>query len=155
DRGSRDHVAAQYMGWEWKKMLQACLVAWAATGERDHAATALKYFTALLDDLDAVGDGKGGDAAGSRDDAYSIRNLGYTALAYGWLHDAPGMTPELRARARQRWAASLAFFEHHGYHPHDPGSNYHAGYLIAATMIAIAQGGEAGDAGRALWRQVA
>jgi len=29
-----------------------------------------------------------------------------------------------------------------GYHPHDPGSNYHAGYLIAATLVAIAQGGE-------------
>jgi hypothetical protein len=155
DRGSRDHAGAQYMGSEWKKLLQACLVAWAATGAPDHADTALKYFTALLDDLDSIGDGKGGDKAGSRDAGYPIRNLAYTALAYDWLHGAPGMTPELRARARQRWAAWLDFFEHHGYHPHDPGSNYHAGYLIAATMIAIAQGGEAGDAGRALWRQVA
>jgi hypothetical protein len=65
------------------------------------------------------------------------------------------MTPELRARARRRWAAWLGWFEHRGYHPHDPGSNYHAGYLLAATMIAIAQAGEAGDAGRALWRDVA
>lgn len=151
-----EHAGAQYMGSEWKMMLQACLVAWAATGEAQHAATALRYFTALLDDLQTIGDGKGGDTAGNRDAGYAIRNLApYTALAYDWLHDAPGMTPELRARARQRWAAWLGFFEHHGYHPHDPGSNYHAGYLIAATMVAIAQGGEAGDAGRALWREVA
>ncbi|HEX3762160.1 MAG TPA: hypothetical protein VHW23_25840 [Kofleriaceae bacterium] len=156
DRNPREHAGAQYMGSEWKKMLQACLVAWAATGEPDHARTALRYFTALLDDLDTVGDGKGGDAAASRDAGYPIRNLGpYTALAYDWLHDAPGMTPELRARARRRWAAWLTWFEHSGYHPHDPGSNYHAGYLLAATMIAIAQGGEAGEAGHALWREVA
>ncbi|HEY6178324.1 MAG TPA: hypothetical protein VIX73_27905, partial [Kofleriaceae bacterium] len=153
--GGHEHAGAQYMGSEWKKMLQACLVAWAATGEPGHAATALRYFTALLDDLDTIGDHKGGDAAGNRDSGYAIRNLApYTALAYDWLHDAPGMTPELRARARQRWAAWLTFFEHSGYHPHDPGSNYHAGYLLAATMVAIAQAGEAGDAGRALWRDV-
>jgi len=156
DRSPREHAGAQYMGSEWKKMLQACLVAWAATGDADHAASTLRYFTALLDDLDVIGDGKGGDAAGNRDSGYAIRNLGpYTALAYDWLHDAPGMTPALRARARQRWAAWLAFYERGGYHAHDPGSNYHAGYLLAATMIAIAQGGEAGDAGRALWRSVA
>ena len=111
--GGHEHAGAQYMGSEWKKMLQACLVAWAATGEPGHAATALRYFTALLDDLDTIGDHKGGDAAGNRDSGYAIRNLApYTALAYDWLHDAPGMTPELRARARQRWAAWLTFFEH-------------------------------------------
>jgi hypothetical protein len=156
DRSSREHAGAQYMGSEWKKMLQACLVAWAATGEPGHARTALRYFTALIDDLDTVGDGKGGDVAANRDAGYAIRNLGpYTALAYDWLHDAPGMTPELRARARRRWAAWLAWYEHSGYHPHDPGSNYHAGYLLAATMIAIAQAGDAGDGDRALWRDVA
>ncbi|HEX7842843.1 MAG TPA: hypothetical protein VF469_35460, partial [Kofleriaceae bacterium] len=153
---TQEHAHALYMGGEWKKMLQACLVAWAATGDRAHAAAALRYFTALLDDLDVLGDGKGGDAAANRDSGYAIRNLApYTALAYDWLHDAPGMTPELRARARQRWAAWLAFYERGGYHAHDPGSNYHAGYLLAVTMIAIAQAGEAGDAGRALWRDLA
>ena len=39
------------------------------------------------------------------------------------------MTPQLRARARQRWAAWLAWFKDKGYHPRDPGSNYQAGYL--------------------------
>lgn len=156
DRNPREHAGASYMGTEWKMMLQACLVAWAATGEPGHAQTALRYFTALIDDLETLGDGKGGDEAANRDAGYAIRNLGpYTALAYDWLHDAPGMTPELRARARRRWAAWLAWFDRRGYHPHDPGSNYHAGYLLAATMIAIAEAGEAGDAGRALWRDVA
>jgi hypothetical protein len=156
DRTRRDHDGALYMGAEWAKMLQACLVAWVATDKPQFLASALKYFTALIDDLDKIGDGKGGDKAASRDAGYPIRNLGpYTAIAYDWLHDAPGMTPELRARARQRWAAWLAWFKEHGYHPRDPGSNYQAGYLLAATLIAIAQGGEAGDSGGALWRYVA
>ncbi|HEY0482135.1 MAG TPA: hypothetical protein VGD37_31665, partial [Kofleriaceae bacterium] len=153
---TREHAGAQYMGSEWKKMLQACLVAWATTGERGHAASAIRYFTALLDDLDTLGDGKGGDAAANRDSGYAIRNLApYTAIAYDWLHDAPGMTPALRARARQRWAAWLGWYERSGYHPHDPGSNYHAGYLLAATTIAVAQAGEAGEAGKQLWAEVA
>jgi uncharacterized protein (TIGR03382 family) len=157
DRSRRDHDGALYMGAEWAKMLQACLVAWAATDKPEYAASALKYFTALLDDLEKIGDGKGGDAAAIRDSGYAIRNLGpYTAIAYDWLHDVPGMTPQLRARARQRWAAWLAAFKDKGYHPRDAGTNYHAGYLLAATLIAVAQGGEAAEeSGPKLWKAVA
>lgn len=157
DRTSKDHEGALYMGAEWSKMLQACLVAWAATDDPAHAATAIRYFTALIDDLEKIGDGKGGDQAAIRDSGYAIRNLGpYTALAYDWLHDQPAMTPALRARARQRWAAWLAAFKDKGYHPRDPGTNYQAGYLIAATLVAVAQGGEAAEqSGPALWTLVA
>jgi hypothetical protein len=157
DDGNRDHEHSQYMGSEWSKMLQACLVAWAATDKPAYARSSLKYFTALIDDLEVVGDGKGGDKAANRDDGYAIRSLGpYTAIAYDWLHNAPGMTAQLRARARQRWAAWLAWFREHGYHARDPGSNYQAGYLLAATAIAVAQGGEAAEErGPELWKFVA
>ena len=127
-RSTHEHDRALYQGAEWAKVLQACLVAWAATDNKDDAATALRFFTALLDDLDNIGDHKGGDNAARRDDGYAIRNLGpYTALAYDWLHDAPGMTPELRARARERWRAWLAWHREHGYRAHAAGSNYHMG----------------------------
>ncbi|HEU4734007.1 MAG TPA: hypothetical protein VFT22_39215, partial [Kofleriaceae bacterium] len=157
DLRSGSHAGAQYMGSEWSKMVQACLIAWAATQKPAYGQAALTYFVALLDDLDAVGDGKGGDKAAIRDMGYPIRNLGpYTALAYDWLHDFPGMTPQLRDHARQRWAAWIAAFKDKGYHPRDPGSNYQAGFLLAATMIAIAQGGEAAEeSGGALWKFVA
>lgn len=144
-----DH--ALYQGSEWARTLQACLVAWAATGEARHAATSIKFFTALIDDLDQVGDKKGGDRAGWRDSGYAIRMLGpYTALAYDWLYDQ--ISPELRAHARQRWASWLDWYRAHGYRARGPGTNYQAGYLIAATAIAIAQAGE-GDP--ALWSLVA
>jgi hypothetical protein len=153
----RKHEGALYMGAEWAKMLQACLVAWAATDKPAYSAAALRYFRALLDDLDQIGDGKGGDRAAIRDSGYAIRNLGpYTAIAYDWLHHLPAMTPELRAQARRRWAAWLASYKEKGYHPRDPGSNYHAGYLVAATLIAVAQGGEAAEeSGPELWKLVA
>src|SRR5687767_1304244 len=103
-RQSRDHDRALYQGSEWAKVLQACLVAWAATDSKEDAQTALRFFTALIDDLDRVGDGRGGDAAAQRDSGYAIRNLGpYTAIAYDWLHDI--MPPELKQRARQRFKA--------------------------------------------------
>jgi hypothetical protein len=154
---THNHDRALYMGAEWAKMLQACLVAWAATEKPAYVASSLKYFTALLDDLDMIGDGQGGDKAASRDSGYPIRNLApYTALAYDWLHHVPAMTPALRARARQRWAAWLTSYKEKGYHPRDPATNYQAGYLIGATLVAIAQGGEAAEeSGPDLWKRVA
>jgi len=151
-RTSSEHDHAQYQGSEWARVLQACLVAWAATDSRDHATTAIRFMTALLDDLDVIGDHQGGDAAARRDDGYAIRNLApYTALAYDWLHDQ--LTPEQRAHARERWKAWLDWYAAKGYRADAAGTNYHAGYLLSATLIAIAQAGDGGDP--ALWHQVA
>lgn len=150
------HEGALYQGAGWAKVVQACLVAWGATEREDHARTAIRFFKALLDDLEKVGDGLGGDESARRDHGYAIRNLGpYTALAYDWLHAHPAMTAELKAHARARWAAWLAWYREKGYRSRHPGNNYHAGYLLAATLIAVAQGGEAGEEGAALWRHVA
>lgn len=144
-----------YMGLDWCHHLQACLVAYAATGKEHHAATAMRYFTAMIDDLVQVGDGKGGDQAAWRDSGYSIRALGpYTALAYDWLHDHKLMTEALRKRARQRFASWTGWYVEKGYRARSPATNYQAGYLMAATLIAVAQAGEAGEAGAALWRHV-
>ncbi len=155
-RTTKEHDRALYQGAEWAKMLQSCLVAYAATDDKNHAAGAIKFFEALLDDLDAMDDNRGGDEAARRDSGYALRNLGpYTAIAYDWLHAHPLMTDALKAKARQRWKAWLAWYAEKGYRAKSPGSNYHAGYLIAATTIAIAQAGEAGADGAALWQHVA
>ena len=144
-----------YMGLDWGHHLQACLVAVAATGQDRHATTVMRYFTAMIDDLVHVGDGKGGDAAARRDSGYAIRAMGpYTALAYDWLHDHKLMTEELRRRARQRFAAWTSWYLANGYRARSPATNYQAGYLMAATLIAVAQAGEAGAAGTKLWRHV-
>lgn len=153
-RETSDHERAVYQGAEWAKVLQACLVAWAATDSPDHAKVAIRFFTALLDDLDRVNDKQGGDKAVQGDSGYPIRNLGpYTAIAYDWLHAQ--MPEELKARARQRWKAWLGWYKEKGYRARAPGNNYHAGYLVAATTIAIAQGSEAGEDGMLLWKHVA
>lgn len=146
---------AGYMALDWAHHLQACLVAYAATGKDEHAATAMRYFTGMLDDLERLGDGKGGDEAARRDSGYAIRAMGpYTALAYDWLHDHKLMTEELRRRARQRFAAWTTWHLQRGYRARSPATNYQAGYLMAATLIAVAQAGEAGAAGTKLWRHV-
>ncbi|MCB9561102.1 MAG: hypothetical protein H6708_11905 [Kofleriaceae bacterium] len=151
----KDHARDLYMGLDWAHHLQTCLVAWAATGADDHAKTAMVYFRAMLDDLEVVGDGKGGDEAARRDSGFAIRAMGpYTALAYDWLHDRPEMTEDLRATARQRFAAWTTWYAANGYRARSPGTNYHAGYLVAITLIAIAQGGEAGRAGARMWGTV-
>lgn len=152
----KEHERDLYMGLDWARYLQACLVAWAATGEDAHARTAIKYFTALIDDLANVGDGQGGDKAANRDSGFAIRAEGpYTAIAYDWLHDHPAMTPALRARARQRWHAWTSWYLENGYRARSPSTNYHAGYLAAATLIAIAEGNEGERESDMLWRLVA
>ena len=144
-----------YMGLDWAQYLQSCLVAWKATGKEGAARGAIRYFRALLNDLETVGDGKGGDRAASRDSGFALRAHGpYTALAYDWLHDAPGVDAELLALARKRFKAWTDWYAQSGYRARSPGTNYNAGYFFAATLIAVAQGGEAGDDGARLWRHV-
>ncbi len=151
-RATHEYDHGVYEGSEWAKVLQGCLVAWAATDDQADAATAIKFFTALLDDHDLIGDGKGGDTAVRHDDGYPIRMVGpYTAIAYDWLHDR--MPPALRDRTRARWKAWLDWWRANGYRHDGPGTNYHAGYLLAATAITIAQAGD-GD-NKDLWHEVA
>ena len=64
------------------------------------------------------------------------------------------MTEALRARARERFKAWTDWYLASGYRARSPGTNYNAGWVYAATLIAIAQGGEAGADGEQLWRLV-
>jgi hypothetical protein len=153
-RDPHEYDHDNYMRLDWSGHLQACLVAWVATGRDDDAQTAIKYFTAILDDFSDVGDGKGGDDAVAHDDGFPIRAMGpFTAVAYDWLHDK--LPEPVRARARRRFKAWTDWYEAHGYRARDPANNYHAGFVAAATLMAIAEGGEAGADGDALWRFVA
>ncbi|AKU98450.1 hypothetical protein AKJ09_05114 [Labilithrix luteola] len=144
-----------YMGFEWGAHASNCAIAYLATGQASYAATGLHFFSALLDDWEYVGDGKGGDSAVRHDSGYAIRAVGvHAAIAYDFLHDAPGMTPDLLAKARRRFKAWTDWYYANGYRAKSPATNYHAGYLFAVTLIAIAQGSEAGESGTALWRHV-
>ena len=144
-----------YMSFTWATSIQNCLVAWVVTDKAVYANTAIRYFTAILDDRQELGDGKGGDESIRRDSGYPMRVMGpYSALAYDWLYDYPGMTPALKARARSRWKVWTDWYLEKGYHAREAASNYQAGFLLGATLIAIAQGDEAGPAGTKVWRTV-
>ncbi|MBS1118355.1 MAG: hypothetical protein H6Q90_583 [Deltaproteobacteria bacterium] len=144
-----------YMGFDFSANLNACLIAWVARGSDDDARSAIIYFTALLDDLQAIGDGKGGEGSVRRDTGYAVRSVPpYAALAYDWLHDHPLMTPALREHARERFTQWMSWYKKSGYHNRHGGTNYHAGYALAATFVAVAMGGEGGDFEHELWNHV-
>lgn len=91
--------------------LSACLSAYVASVDTDDLATALKYWTVLLDDYQNVGDALGGDNVVTHDTGYAMRTFApFSALAYDWLRDAPGVTEELRARARTRFDAWSTYY---------------------------------------------
>jgi hypothetical protein len=150
-----DYADGGWQGFEFETTLSGCLVSWAASGNTDDLGTALKYFSVLLDDYQKVDDGAGGDDVVSHDSGYAMRTFApYSAIAYDWLHDAPGMTDELRAHALERFNAWETYYASSGYLPDLPGANYEAGYAFASTLMAIAEGGEAGAAGDAHWAAV-
>jgi hypothetical protein len=150
-----EYASGGWQGFEFVITLSSCLAAYAGTGGQDALTTAIKYWTVLLDDYQEVGDGQGGDDVVTHDTGYAMRTFApYAALAYDWLHDAPGVTESLRAHARQRFDAWSTYYSTQGYLRAQPGANYQAGYAFAATLIAIAEGGEAGAAGDAHWANV-
>jgi hypothetical protein len=78
---------------------------------------------------------------------YPIRSFGlYAALAYDWLHDAPGME-ELRPLILQRLAAWLDWYVKEGYLNDSPYSNYFWGYFATLAMAGLATDGESPKAG--------
>jgi uncharacterized membrane protein YgcG len=153
-------VSGQYQGFAWVEALSACLVAWKSTGDDGYRDTALIYLRGLLDDQMMLGDGLGpgyADGLGivAQDTGYSMRTHGvWAALGYDWLHDA--LTEDERDRAHERFVQWLEF--HHlpdTYQRAQPGANYHAGHVLAVTLLAIGHADEMNareaDSGSELW----
>ncbi|MCE9574519.1 MAG: hypothetical protein K8W52_15330 [Deltaproteobacteria bacterium] len=150
------YTSGGYQGFNFADSMQACLIAYVVRGDAADAAAAVKYWKALLDDYTTLGDGAGGDNVVQHDGGYAMRVFGpNAAIAYDWLHDAPGVDDSLRAHARARFKAWTDWYIASGYHRDEPGGNYHAGYAFATAMIAIAEGGEAGADGDKLWTKAA
>lgn len=152
-----------YQGDAWAFPLSACALAYQATGTTAYATTGIKLWKALLSDLNEMGD-KGACvpsatdaqaiAAIRRDSGYAIRFIGpHTALAYDWLHDAPGVDDALRSQSRACFKAWVDWYQKSGYNHDQSGSNYHAGYVAAKTFIAVAESGEDGATSDRIWTE--
>ena len=143
-----------YQGYGWAHAAASCGASWQLTKDPAHAAAGLRMFKALLEDYNDVGDAMGGNTAEEHDGGYSMRYFGaFTAIAYDWFHDAPGFDA-LFPRARELFKVWVTWYEKDGYLKDAPGSNYHAGYLYAKTMIAIAAAGEDDGSAALYWTDV-
>jgi hypothetical protein len=150
-----EYTTGGWQGFEFVTTLSGCLLSYEATGNADDLGTAIKYWNVLLDDYQNVGDGAGGDDVVTHDTGYAMRTFApFSALAYDWLHDAPGVTEDLRVHARERFDKWVSFYTSSGYLRHMAGANYEAGYIFATTLIAIAEGGDAGATGDGHWATV-
>jgi hypothetical protein len=158
-----DYKDSGYQGDNWAFPLSACALAYQMTGDAAHAATGIKLFKAVLEDVDTMGDGKACVAGASdtqaiaaikRDSGYAIRFIGpHAALAYDWLHDAPGVDDGLRAQSRACFKAWTDWYAKSGYLNDTPGSNYHAGYVAAKSFIAVAEASEDGANSDKIWTE--
>lgn len=158
----------------WPAATVACAFAYRVTGRKDYLAQALKYWRVSLNDDQKVSDGLGCTLAQAakdwrktwngehpappalvtvtHDTWYPIRWFGpAVALAYDWLY---GEADEaLRAQTRTCLSGWIDGYSRFGYLREDAGANYHAGFVIAKTLAAIAIGTD-GGADDHLWREV-
>ncbi|HTM44853.1 MAG TPA: alginate lyase family protein [Polyangiaceae bacterium] len=142
-------IASGYQGFEWADAVASLALMWQATGDARYAQGAITYLNALLDDRFAVGDGKGGDAVVRYDSGYGIRTFGaYSALAYDWLRQAPGMTDSLRKKILQRLEHWISWYQEQGYLRDQAISNYYWGYLTTLSFAGLAAAGESAAADR-------
>src|SRR5207253_4200619 len=77
----------------------------------------------------------------------------HAALAYDWLHDAPGVTEAFRKQSRDCFTAWMTWYTANGLSHDEVGGNYHAGYVATKTLIAVAMAGEAGADGDRIWTE--
>ena len=159
-----DYTSSGYQGDAWSFAASSCALAYQLTGDASYAASAIKLWNALLNDVSTIGDGKACVASATpdqaiaairRDTGYAIRFIGpHAALVYDWLHDAPGVDEALRSHSRACFRAWIDWYTAGGYHKDEAGANYHAGYVFAKTMVAIAEAGEDGAKSDAYWTDV-
>ena len=135
-----------YLGLQWGEAIGNLTTCFYATGEERYRERAVFYLRALLHDKQKVGDGGGGELIVRGNSGYPIRSFGlYAALAFDWLHDAPGME-ELRPLIVERLDAWLGWYGEEGYLNDSPYSNYFWGYFASLAMAGIALHGEAPQA---------
>jgi hypothetical protein len=143
DDDARDTIGAGYEAWDWANAALDLALCHALTRRPDYARAALVYFRALLDDRYRVGDGAGGNDVVHHDNGYGIRSRGcFGAIAYDWLHDVAGMTPELRVHAIDRFVAWNDWFQAEGYNRDQPIANYYIGWFGAVAFAGIAAEGD-------------
>lgn len=136
-------IPSGYEAWDWSLAALSCAMVHRTTGDQGAGRTGVTYLTALFDDKLKVGDGEGGDTVIRHDSGYPIRTRGFLgAVACDWLHDAPGMTPELRKRALDRLVAWVDWYGREGYMRDKPIANYYAGYFGAVAMAGAAFEGD-------------
>jgi hypothetical protein len=158
-----DYQKSGYQGDNWAFPLSACALAYQLTGDAAHAGAGIKLWRAVLEDVETMGDKKACVAGASdtqaiaaikRDTGYAIRFIGpHAALAYDWLHDAPGVDDGLRAQSRACFRAWIDYYTKSGYLNDVPGANYHAGYVAAKTFISVAEAGEDGANSDKMWTE--
>ena len=138
-----EKIEAGYEAWDWVQAGLSCAFAYHVTKNEAFARTSLQYWKALLDDEKKVGDAAGGAAIVHGDDGYGIRTHGlFGAILFDWLHDVPGMTPELRKHAVDRFVAWTDWFGASGYNHDKPISNYYVGYFGAVAFAGLAAEGD-------------
>lgn len=143
DKARASDIRSGYEAWDWVHASLDLAICARLTGQPAYAAAGVRYFQALLDDKEIVGDAGGGDLIVHHDDGYSIRTRGWLgAVICDWLYDAPGMTPALRSHAMDRFTTWISWFKQHGHDRDEPISNYYAGYFGAVAFGGLATAGD-------------
>jgi hypothetical protein len=130
-----------YEGEDWASVTLDLALCGRVLSKPELTRAAIRYWVALLDDKETVGDGHGALAAVQGNDGYSIRNRGFlAAIAYDWLYDA--LSAEQRKHGADRFHAFCKWYQTDGYKHDDPIANHYMGYFGACAMGGLALEGD-------------
>jgi MYXO-CTERM domain-containing protein len=143
-----------YRGYGWAYAAASCGVAYQLTQDPGHAQAGVRMMKCLLNDRDTEGDGAGGDNVIDQDTGYAVRyHPPFVAIAYDMLKGSAALDGATESLAVARMKTWIDSYTSKGYLNHQYGSNYHAGYVIAKTMVAIALSGD-DPKGATYWNDV-
>jgi hypothetical protein len=143
-----------YKGYAWGYAAASCGIAYQLTKDNGHAQAGVRMMKALLDDRNTEGDRNGGDDVIQQDTGYAVRfHPPFVAIAYDMLKGSAALDAATEQLARNRMKTWIDWYTAQGYLKDQYGSNYHAGYVFAKTMVAAALAGEEPKAA-AYWADV-
>lgn len=144
NEATRSNTESGYEAEDWAHNAVNLALCWRIhKGRDDYARASVKYVIAMLDDLETVGDHKGGERVVAGNDGYSIRNRGcLAAVAYDWLSGSDALSPDVKKKIITRVHQYLTWYRKDGYKRDDAISNHYMGHFCTAAAAGLAMDGE-------------
>lgn len=132
------YLGAGYQGTEWYRAALNYALLYQTTGLSTYGNEGVVYLQAMLNDLNTVGDGQGGDTVIQVDSGWTARTFGAgVGVSRDWLDGSPDLTTSIINLCGSRLNTWITWYNLNGFSNDNPYDNYYAGYFSMVFSAAI------------------